>query len=213
VVRVILTSSVGFAATSSIKEEEGAPSPRGEGGLVLGVVFTLSSCRPEQAVGQARRRGGLMRHFTITALTALAALAGAGVDVLAQDAASPEGQVYAVTFGDSPPVSGKTVLYTFETGNMISSQVPLAFGEHDQPGGSGTWRAEGMVAIQGNGASGGDDPPEIGSHPLQHLQLLAAGSDLAMCQSWPQIAIGESADPQTLCWITNPDVVSVERRQ
>ena len=139
-----------------------------------------------------------MRHFTITALTALAALAGAGVDVLAQDAASPEGQVYAVTFGDSPPVSGKTVLYTFETGNMISSQVPLAFGEHDQPGGSGTWRAEGM---------------EIGSHPLQHLQLLAAGSDLAMCQSWPQIAIGESADPQTLCWITNPDVVSVERRQ
>ncbi|WP_203294741.1 hypothetical protein [Maricaulis parjimensis] len=132
----------------------------------------------------------------------------------AQDDASPEGQVYAVSFGDSPPVSGLTVVYTFVPGGEISSQAPRgSYDGYGDPGGSGMWHAEGMVLIQGNSNDGLGEAPEFGTHPDMHLQLLAPGQAEVMCQSWPQIAVGESADPQSLCWITNPNVTAVVRQQ
>jgi hypothetical protein len=145
----------------------------------------------------------------------LFALAAAAMPAaFAQDDVSPEGQAYAVSFGDSPPVSGLTVVYTFAPGGAITSHVP--HGSHDgygDPGGSGSWHAEGLVMIRGNSNDGLGQAPGFGTHPDMHLQLLAPGQSEVMCQSWPQVAVGARADPQSLCWITNRDVTAVLRTQ
>jgi len=158
-----------------------------------------------------------MHPFSTMTLTALAAALAMPAAGFAREDATPAGQVYAVTFGDSPPVSGMTVVYTFHANSAISSEAPRGldgFDGYGEPGGSGRWYASGFVEIAGNGVEGlHDAPPPFGTDPAYHLQLLAAGSDQALCEAWPQIAVGESADPQSLCWITNPDVTAVERRQ
>ena len=91
-----------------------------------------------------------MRPFSIMTLAALAAALAMPAAGFAREDATPAGQVYAVTFGDSPPVSGMTVIYTFHASSVISSEAPRGldgFDGYGEPGGSGRWYASGFVEI------------------------------------------------------------------
>ena len=80
-----------------------------------------------------------MRPFSIMTLAALAAALAMPAAGFAREDATPAGQVYAVTFGDSPPVSGMTVIYTFHASSVISSEAPRGldgFDGYGEPGGA-----------------------------------------------------------------------------
>ncbi len=133
-----------------------------------------------------------------------------GPSALAQDDASPAGQVYVLTFENVAPTYGGNINFTFDAGGLIDSATDGGIGAYNQPGGTGEWIGAGSVQIMGD--EGGDQPSDD-VIPPPPLQLLAEGQSSAYCETWPQIAVGESADPQDLCWITNPHVTAVMRRQ
>ena len=155
-------------------------------------------------------RTGTGFRLGVCALACLG-LAGGGAWALADDeAVGPEGQVYRVQFDEAGPVYGGTIYFSF-SGGLIDSYTEGGIGQADSPGGTGGWSGStGAVSLYGD-RSYPDPGDPMPSAP--DLQLLAEGEYEAYCDAWPQVEPGASADPQTLCWITNTHVVSVERTQ
>ena len=122
----------------------------------------------------------------------------------------PEGQVYRVQFSDAAPVFGGSIYFSF-SGGMIDSYTDSGIGQADSPGGTGSWMGStGEVTIFGDAA---DPDPGDPMPSAPDLQLLADGQREVSCDAWPQIELGASVDPQSLCWITSQHVLSVERTQ
>lgn len=127
------------------------------------------------------------------------------------DHPSPHNQVYQVQFGNAGPDFSDTIFFSFGDG-LIDSYTESGIGGADQPGGTGTWYADGgRISILGDDADPGYEGEELPPPPA--LQLLAEGQRQVECESWPHIEVGESAQPSDLCWITNPNVLSVTRTQ
>lgn len=144
---------------------------------------------------------------------ALTAATSSG-DALARqgESPSPHNQIYQVEFGSAGPVYGGRILFSFGDG-LIDSYTESGIGGADQPGGTGSWYAEGggRISILGDDADPGYEGEELPPRPA--LQLLAEGQSEVECEAWPHIEVGESAQPSDLCWITNPNVLSVTRTQ
>ncbi|WP_291843277.1 hypothetical protein [Maricaulis sp.] len=139
---------------------------------------------------------------------------GSAAPALADDATiGPAGQVYELTFANVSPTYGGAIKFSFEEGGLIDTYTDSGIGQADQPGGSGDWDQ------YGDGVSISGDPSDYGYNegdgmpPPPDLQLLAEGETGVNCDHWPQIEVGASADPSSLCWITNPHVLSVTRTQ
>ena len=140
-------------------------------------------------------------------------LSGAGALALTEgENPSPHNQIYQVEFGSAGPVYGGRILFSFDDG-LIDSYTESGIGGADQPGGTGSWYAEGggRISILGDDADPGYEGEELPPRPA--LQLLAEGQSEVECEAWPHIEVGESAQPSDLCWITNPNVLSVTRTQ
>ena len=140
------------------------------------------------------------------------ALAGPAALALTEgDHPSPHNQIYQIQFGNAAPVFGGTIYFAFGDG-LIDSYTETGIGGADQPGGSGDWDSlgDGRIRIEGMPVESdpGDELP-----PAPELQLLESGQTEVICESWPVVEIGESPDPASLCWITNPNVLSVTRTQ
>lgn len=145
-------------------------------------------------------------------LTLTAAITCGSALARQDDSASPLNQIYRVEFGSAPPVYGGAINFSFGDA-LIDSYTETGIGGADQPGGTGTWYAdgEGRVSIQGDAADPGYEGEDLPPRPA--LQLLADGQSEVSCESWPHIEVGASAQPSELCWITNPNVLSVTRTQ
>jgi hypothetical protein len=128
------------------------------------------------------------------------------------ESASPLNQIYRVEFGSAPPVYGGAILFSFGDA-LIDSYTESGIGGADQPGGTGTWYADGggRFSIHGDAADPGYEGEELPPRPA--LQLLADGQSEVSCEAWPHIEVGDSAQPSDLCWITNSNVLSVTRTQ
>ena len=128
------------------------------------------------------------------------------------ESASPLNQIYRVEFGSAPPIYGGAISFSFGDG-LIDSYTETGIGGADQPGGTGTWYAEGggRISILGDAADPGYEGEELPPRPA--LQLLADGQSEVNCEAWPHIDVGSSAQPSDLCWITNSNVLSVTRTQ
>lgn len=127
------------------------------------------------------------------------------------DHPSPHNQIYQIQFGNAAPAFGGTFFFAFGDG-LIDSYTETGIGGADQPGGTGSWYADGgRVSIVGDDADPGYEGEELPPRPA--LQLLADGQSEVTCEAWPHIEVGESAQPSDLCWITNPNVLSVTRTQ
>ena len=128
------------------------------------------------------------------------------------ESASPLNQIYRVEFGSAPPIYGGAISFSFGDG-LIDSYTETGIGGADQPGGTGTWYAEGggRISILGDAADPGYEGEEFPPRPA--LQLLADGQSEVNCEAWPHIDVGSSAQPSDLCWITNSNVLSVTRTQ
>ncbi len=127
------------------------------------------------------------------------------------DNATPADQVYRVSFEPVAPTYGGEIYFSFSDWT-IDSYTDGGIGGADQPGGTGSWDANGAgVSIFGDPVEPDDPGDEM--PPAPALQLLAEGQTRADCDHWPQIEVGASADPSSLCWITNPHVLSVTRTQ
>lgn len=139
---------------------------------------------------------------------------GSAASALADDAATgPAGQVYELTFANVSPTYGGAIKFSFDANGMVDSYTDSGIGGADQPGGSGWWSPDGGgVSIMGDPTDDGyDEGNEMPPRP--DLQLLAEGESSVTCDHWPQIEVGASADPSSLCWITNPHVLGVTRTQ
>ncbi len=125
---------------------------------------------------------------------------------------SPLNQIYRVEFGSAPPIYGGAISFSFGDG-LIDSYTETGIGGADQPGGTGSWYAEGggRISILGDAADPGYEGEELPPRPA--LQLLADGQSEVNCEAWPHIDVGSSAQPSDLCWITNSNVLSVTRTQ
>ncbi|HCR67432.1 MAG: hypothetical protein CMH90_03445 [Oceanicaulis sp.] len=125
---------------------------------------------------------------------------------------SPLNQIYRVEFGSAPPVYGGAIYFSFGDA-LIDSYTETGIGGADQPGGTGTWYADGggRISILGDAADPGYEGEELPPRPA--LQLLADGQSEVSCESWPHIEVGASAQASDLCWITNSNVLSVTRTQ
>lgn len=140
------------------------------------------------------------------------ALAGPAALALTEgDHPSPHNQIYQVQFGSAAPAFGDTIFFSFGDG-LIDSYTESGIGGADQPGGTGSWYVDGSrITILGDDADPGYEGEELPPPPA--LQLLAEGQHQVECESWPDIEVGASAQPTDLCWITNPNVLSVTRTQ
>lgn len=144
-------------------------------------------------------------------LTLAAAVISGNALARQDESASPLNQIYQVEFGNTAPVFGGTILFSFGDG-LIDSYTESGIGGADQPGGTGTWYADGgRISIVGDDADPGYEGEELPPSPA--LQLLAEGQRQVQCESWPDLEVGASAQPMDLCWITNPNVLSVTRTQ
>lgn len=144
---------------------------------------------------------------------ALTVTVNSGSALARQDeSVSPHNQIYRVEFGSAGPVYGGAIYFSFGDG-LIDSYTESGIGGADQPGGTGSWYADGgaRVSILGDAADPGYEGEELPPRPA--LQLLAEGQSEVECESWPHIDVGSSAQASDLCWITNSNVLSVTRTQ
>jgi len=153
-----------------------------------------------------------MIYSAAISLTLTAAVTSGSALARQDESASPLNQIYRVEFGNVPPVYGSTIFFSFGD-FLIDSYTETGIGGADQPGGTGNWMAQGYgrVSILGDAAREGDESDDMPPPPA--LQLLAEGQSEVTCEAWPHIEVGESAQPSDLCWITNPNVLSVTRTQ
>ncbi|WP_417495687.1 hypothetical protein [Maricaulis sp.] len=152
----------------------------------------------------------MLKSFAVATIATLM-LAGAAAAQDASAAASPSGQIYRVSFANVDPVFGGSIYFEFDDWG-ISSYTESGIGGADSPGGTGSWDAEG-AAISIYGDAGEAPDPGDPLPPAPAFQLFADGQSQVRCESWPRIEVGASADPQSLCWITSPNVLAVERTQ